>query len=84
MTIDQMLYVAARINDWTKAPHDVAYRAAQITMRCEEFIEAKEKARGMKARGLSPLEMIHEAVDKMSGMPAGLREEPWTHGNCAG
>jgi uncharacterized protein with PhoU and TrkA domain len=74
MTIDQMLYVAARIHDWDKDVIDITKRTIDIVKNCEAAVEANNDVKEMVARGISPIEMIREKL--MSGMPpTHLQEE---------
>jgi hypothetical protein len=58
MTIDQLLYVAARIHDPEKSANDNVCRAMEIVLQCEQAIEAQAEVENMKARGSSLTEML--------------------------
>ena len=66
MTLDQVIFVAVNIHDWTKSSHEVTCRALEIINSCEQVISAQEKVKSMEERGLSPIEMLKEVL---SGRP---------------
>jgi len=68
MTIDQMLYVASRINDWNKAPFEIARRAIDIIHDCEMAANAYDAVEEMKERGLSPLDVVKKAMEQTLGV----------------
>jgi hypothetical protein len=72
MTIDQLLYVAARIHNPEKPVLKTVERALEIVTTCETAIEANNdfEDMNMKSRGLSPDEMMREAREKREKMGA--------------
>jgi hypothetical protein len=64
MTIDQLLYMVARIHDPEKSAHDNVRRAMEIVMRCEQVMKVQEDYNDMEARGLSPEEMLREVAGR--------------------
>ena len=64
MTIDQLLYVVSRIHNWDKSEHENVCRATGIILHCQKAMDANEEVEEMKSRGLSPAEMLKEAMEK--------------------
>jgi hypothetical protein len=64
MTIDQLLYVAARIDDPEKPVMETVGRALEIVLHCEKAAEADAKFNDMASRGLSLPEMLRELHEK--------------------
>jgi len=75
MTVDQILYVAARIHDWDKDPMEITKRSMDIVYNAETAAKASEAVDSMAAKGLSVSNiekadngLINTATQKLSGI----------------
>jgi hypothetical protein len=64
MSIDQLLYVAARIHDPAKTAIENIGRAVELVLSAEAAIRANDRVVAMKQRGLSGKEMMLELMGK--------------------
>jgi len=71
MTVDRILYVAARIHDWNKSPDEIIHRSVEMNIAAEAAEKQANKAeavyKDMVDRGLSFGEMLAEAAKLAAG-----------------
>ena len=81
MTIDQLLYVAARIHTWDKSTMDITRRAIDIVMHCE--MAAKEQKEMSSVRDTREARKMDEDIRiGHSGDALQLLEEMIEHSQC--
>ena len=62
MTLDQLLYVIARIHTWDKSVMEIVERAIAIVHHSGLTMKAQKAVADMDAKGLSPVDMLRETL----------------------